>query len=130
MSKHPFEANFSTNIALRPVGSQILLIAMVILSGVCLVSGFIFLWYGRPSADIPLVIGILLVLGTWRAWCSSQRDIDLREAPPTLITKTPTSMEFSADARSLDSPEKMEAIAKFFSILNHREPLPEPEGVN
>lgn len=124
-----FKANILAKIALRPVGSHVLLIAMVILSGICLMTGFIFLWYGKSGWCIPVGLGSIFLLLTLLAWFYSRRDIDLRDASPTQITTTPNGIELSADARSLNSPKQLQRLADILSILSHREPLPEPDGL-
>ena len=122
------KADLTTKISLRPQGSQVVLLAFVLVSSICIFVGFHFLWSERSSWPIPLVTGAIIALATLFAWFHARRDIDLRDAPPTEIT-TPAGMHVSTDARSLASPALLQGLTNVLQILSHREPLPEPDGL-
>lgn len=122
------KAGLTTKISLRPQGSQVVLLAFVLLSCICLLVGFYFLWSENSAWPIPLVIGAIITVATLIAWFHSRRDIDLRDAPPTEIT-TPAGVRVSVDARSLASPALLQGLANVFQILSQREPLPDPDGL-
>ena len=113
---------------MSPQGSQVVLLAFLLLSGICIVVGFQFLWYEKSTWPIPFFTGATVALLTLFAWFRSRRDVDLRDASPTEIT-TPEGMRVSADARSLASPALLQTLANVLQILSHREPLPEPDGL-
>lgn len=122
------KADLSARISLKPQGSQVVLLAFVLFSCICIFVGFQFLWYEKSAWPIPFFTGATVALATLFAWLHSRRDIDLRDAPPTVIT-TPAGMHVSADARSLASPALLQGLANVLQILSHREPLSEPDGL-
>ena len=128
MFSHQAKADLSTKISLRPVGSQVLLVAIVIVSGMCFLTGFFFLWYDRSGWPIPVLTGAILALLALFAWFTSKRDVDFSHASPTQII-TPTGLEVTADARSLASPDLLQGLTRVLQIVNHREPLPDPDGL-
>jgi len=44
------EAQLKTDVQVRPSGSQVVLVSLILLAGVCFISGFAFLWENKDDA--------------------------------------------------------------------------------
>ena len=122
------KADLTTKITLRPQGSQVILLAFVLLSCICILVGFYFLWSANSAWPIPILIGATVALATLFAWFHSRRDIDLHGAASTEIT-TPEGLRVSTDPRTLASPALLQGLTNALQILSHREQLPDPDGL-
>lgn len=120
-------AKLSAEVQVKPTRSQVVIVSLILLSGVCFVSGFIFLWENKSHAWIPLSIGLLVIVASVIAWFKSQKDTDLEGSSPTSFTDN-TGNQMVTDTRALMSPEVVQNMEKLFCTLAHREPLPDPDG--
>lgn len=119
---------FKTNVLVQPSRSQVLLILLVLLSGVCFVTGFAFLWEGKPNSWVPFIIGIPLCIFVITAWFRAQKDTDLENSNPTTIRGSDGN-SITTDTRALLSPQSVQNMEKLLCAITHREPLPEPDGL-
>ena len=124
----PNDIRINTDVALKPQGSQIVLVSSTILAGICLVISFYFLWMDKDHAWIPLLVGASIFTSVVISWFKSQKDTDLNHANPTTLQNNDGSL-VQIDTRALMTPEGIQLLEKIMSIFANREPLPEPDGM-
>ncbi|WP_148261964.1 hypothetical protein [Methylomonas methanica] len=118
----------NTDIQVKPSKSQVVLVSLIILSGICYMAGFLFLWENKTHAWVPLIIGTSIIIPSIFAWFKSQKDTDLENSKPTSFTDG-RGNQIVTDTRALMSPEVVQNMERLFCTLTHREPLPEPDGI-
>ena len=124
----PIKTHINTDIELKPQGSQTVLVVSTMLAGICLLSGFYFLWKDKGSAWVPLLIGVGIFGSVILSWFKSQKDIDLKRTSPTTLQNN-DGVLVQIDTRALMAPEGIQLLEKIMTIFANREPLPEPDGI-
>lgn len=122
------QAQLHTNVQVTPVRSQVVLVSLILLAGLCFTAGFAFLWEDKPFSWVPLLFGTLLCSAVIVAWFRAQKDTDLENAKPTTM-QDGAGNQITTDTRALASPESVQNMERLFCALTHREPLPEPDGL-
>jgi hypothetical protein len=122
------QTKVNAKVKIEPLKSQILLIILTIIAGLCLLIGFAFLWNDKPNSWIPLIIGVSLIGLIFYSWLKSQKDTDWENSVPTSFSDS-SGNSIVTDTRALMTPESIQALAKLFQILNFRRPLPEADGL-
>lgn len=122
-------AKLHTAINLKPERSQVVLVAFIILSTICFIAGFIFLWYKHPYFFVPIVLGLLFAFVSKEAWNISRHDVDMANATPTTIKDGKSGAEVTTDTRVLSSVEMVQELGNLLTSLCNRTPLPEPSGL-
>lgn len=123
-----YKANLNADVKMKSTRSQVVLNLMTILAGICLFVGFAFLWKNKDNAWVPLSIGLAILIPVFVAWFVAQKDTDLEQAKPTILTDA-AGNKLSTDTRALMSPDGIQSLEKLFSLISHRAPLPEPDGI-
>lgn len=117
-----------TEVQIKPKRSQTVLVSWTILAGVCLATGFYFLWEDKNHAWVPLLSGFAIFGLIVFSWFKSQKDTDLEHASPTILQHCDGSL-VQIDARALMAPDGIQLLEKIMSIFANRIPLPEPDGI-
>ncbi|MEW8352661.1 MAG: hypothetical protein AB2665_02580 [Candidatus Thiodiazotropha sp.] len=121
-------AKLKTDIQVRPSRSQVVLVSLIVLAGICYLSGFLFLWEDKQYSWVPIILGVVLSAVVVAAWFKAQKDTDLENSSPTIVRDN-IGNQIATDTRALMSPEGIQNMERLFSALTHREPLPEPDGI-
>ncbi|MCU7805484.1 MAG: hypothetical protein KZQ96_20025 [Candidatus Thiodiazotropha sp. (ex Lucinoma borealis)] len=121
-------AQLNTSVQVIPARSQVVLVSFILLAAICLLSGFAFLWENKQFSWIPLGLGTIISCSVVFAWFKAQKDTDLENAKPTIM-QDGSGNQITTDTRALASPESVQNMERLFSVLKHREPLPEPDGL-
>ena len=124
-------AKFRTSIRVSPKGSQVVIVLLIISFIICLLAGFIFLWYVHPYTWIPFGGAIVLLAIVVKLWLISQKDVDLPSPFPTSIESDDGKqrLTFLTDSKVFSAPQLLQLIEEWFSIVNNRRPLPAPDGL-
>ena len=129
-----FGANLRASANIIPKGSHVVIVALIILLAICLLTGFLFLWF-KPehySYSIPPFVFsvVFIILIAW-FWFVSYKNIDSHLSSPTSITlrDDDTYLALTTDASSIRTPEGIEALERCLSMARQRRPLPEPDGL-
>jgi len=115
-------------VRVHPSKSQVFLVSLLLLAGVCFLTGFNLLVEHPGVSWIPLVIGLLLTTVAIFCWKSSQKDMDMTDSNPTTI-KASDGSSISTDSRMISSPESINSLIKLYSSITSRKPLPAPNGL-
>lgn len=122
------KASLNTSVQVRPSRSQVVLVLLILVSAGCFFTGFAFLWEGKDSSWVPLSIGVFLCAFVVFAWFRAQKDTDLENSSPTTFADG-SGNQITTDTRALMSPAGVQNMERLFSVLAHRSPLPEPDGL-
>lgn len=128
MSDTKLTAGIETQINIRPVRSQVFLVALICLTALSLIIGAILFYFGLDSGWIFVAIGLMFFIGSLWGWKQSQSDSDLDKAISTKID-LPDGTSVSTDPRVLRSPESAQALIQVLQEVLSRRPLPEPSGL-
>ena len=124
-------AKFLASAQLIPRGSQVVIVSLVIVLGICLVGAMIFLYF-RPLYSIPpFAICAILTILVVKFWSVSHKNIDALSSSPTSLTHYDRGRltTFTTDPSTLRSPEGIDAFGRVLSMAQKRKPLPEPGGL-
>lgn len=128
MNSYGATAQVKANVDVRPVRSQVFLVAVVIVSAVLIICSAVLIGNGQSGGwAFLLFAAILLSIGYW-SWWKAQVDVDLLDAHPTLIS-LPDGTSVSTDSRILRSPEGLRGITQLCDEVLCRQPLPAPDGL-
>lgn len=116
------------SVVLKPERSQVLVILLGGIAAVSVFTGFVFLWHKHDLSWVPLLSAAVFTGLSLFAWNKSHRSADMANALPTIVEDDHTGLRVSVDPRALASPESFQLVEKVFSLIAHREPLPEPDG--
>lgn len=125
-----FRTNLNASVNIKPKGSQSIVFLLTIAFIVCLVAGFVFtIWdknYWPPFGFAGVLLLVVVIL-----WLRSHRDIDTPPPPPTnIVSADGTSVtSISTDSNLVSSIGGIEGLSSLLSIVVHRMPLPEPDGL-
>ena len=122
------KAEAKLGLEVRPAHSQVVLVALAIISVVPLLLGAYLLAGDKTAGWAFVVIGSALAAAVLWAWTRSQADIDLVGSHPTkLISADGASV--STDSRVLARPGGTESISTMLAaMMVDRRPLPMPAG--
>jgi hypothetical protein len=113
---------------LRPVRSQVVVLAFTIVGAVSLCTGFAFLWSSKPMAAVPLLAGASLLSAAFAMWRQSSRDVDHMGAPPTTVA-TPNGLVVQTDSRNIDKKAFSRSLARVLNQYANWSPLPHAQGL-
>lgn len=117
------------SVQILPRRSQIFVALLALMSAGAFSIGCLFLWHGKPDSWIPLSFSVAFLLAATAAWLASHKNIDLHGAHPTRVQMTSNGLQIEADSRILASNQQFQQLEKIVSIVGHRAPLPEPDGL-
>ncbi len=120
-------AALQTKFNFKPERSQVFVVALLIVGALCLIMGFILLLLQNSDFWMPLLIGLVLIAISIFLWLISYKNIDMAGSVPTTITDKSSGFSLTTDARTLT--ETLQNFEMIFSVLGHRKPLPEPDGL-
>ena len=128
MSK--FGAQFRATMDLAPMGSHVVLLSLTVVMTLCLAVSFLFEWLGL-NYWLPLAPAGVLFITVTIFWFVSRRDIDAHSTSPTNIVDVNGSRftSLTTDASSLESTHGRETLERILSVMQHRSPLPAPDGL-
>lgn len=112
----------------RPVRSQVVLVAITIAAIFALVLAAALLAMDKSSGWPFLAISVLLCGAVVWCWHQSHRDADLAGSYPTKVV-LPDGANISTDSRLLGSAEGFRQFGTVVEALALRTPLPEPSGL-
>lgn len=119
---------FTTNIDVSPSRSQVVLVLLVVGGIVFSFVGFYFLWNNKEYSWVPFLCSAIFVILAFVGWCLSRFSTDMDGGSPTQFFG-PGGVGFATDSRSLLSPASMQSIERVMSMMIHRQPLPEGDGL-
>lgn len=122
-------AELRTEIGLKPERSHVFVVTLAGIAAFCFAIGFLFLWFKPNHSWVPFFLGGVCLVLSCVAWNRSHKNVDLANAVPTRIVDESTGIQVTTDTRALMSPEPIQHLERLFSLLSHREPLPEPDGL-
>ena len=122
--------NVRALISIAPKGSQIVPLSLVLVLLFCLGCSFFFAWKG-VNYWLPLVVAALLLIVVVLLWLLSAQRVDDASLPPVNISSSDGthSTAISLHHGSLPALQDAETLERLLSILRHRKPLPEPDGL-
>jgi hypothetical protein len=129
VAKAAFDANANVSVAMTPVGSQQLVVISALLSGLCLIVGFFFLWHLHPLWGVPISAGALLVLATFWAHSRSRPALDRATAGVTEVSTDANGVRVRTNALTLADDAAADSLNRLVSNLTYRESLPPPDGL-
>ena len=121
-------AGVKASVDVRPVRSQVFLVAVTVVAGISVICGALLIAASDVSGWGFLLFAIILIGGGFKAWTKSQSDVDLHESHPTRLALSDGTM-LTTDSRTLRSPEGIQAFAQLFQEVLCRRPLPAPDGL-
>jgi hypothetical protein len=121
-------AKVEANVDVRPVRSQVFLVAVVMVSAILIICSALLIGKGQSGGWVFLLLAALLLFVGYKSWEKSQVDVDLLDAHPTLIS-LPDGTSVSTDSRILRSPEGLRGITQLCDEVLCRQPLPAPDGL-
>lgn len=121
-------AEVKASVEVRPVRSQVFLVACAVVAGIAVVCGAGLLAFEHDSGWGFLGFAALLLFGGYWAWSKSQSDVDLHEAHPTQLA-LPDGTSLTTDSRTLRSPDGIQVFTQLCQDLLCRRPLPNPDGL-
>lgn len=112
-----------------PRGSQTIILALFLPLGWCLKELFNNIRTGSGNVWINLALVLMFLVCIVTMWFRSRKDIDFGPPAPTSITfQDGQSMsKIITDQRNI--PLNFEDVARFFSLMTSRRPLPEADGM-
>ena len=117
-------------IRIAPTGSHVVLLSLVGVLALCLFSTFSFI---RDGIDycVPLAFAAVLFCAVVWLWLRSQRHLDDAPKPPITMSYRDgnTSTKVSIHLGGLRPNEQLAVLERGLSALQHRKPLPEPDGL-
>ena len=123
-------AKVKASISLVPTGSHVVILSLIGILALCLGCAFIFIWY---SVDYwpPLISAGILFAAVVLFWLRSHRHVDDRFVPPVEMSMTDgtNSTTLSMHPRGLPAGQQLKLIERAMSAMQHRKPLPEPDGL-
>ncbi|AWL05900.1 hypothetical protein ACFOHT_19430 [Massilia oculi] len=120
-------ATVTTQVELKPNGSQTLLVAMVVLAGVSLIAGAGMLMMDKDAGWAFVALSLLFAAAPAWGWFSAQADTDLHDSKPTTIS-TANGLIATTDSRTLRSPAATQALAQLIEV-SQRQKLPQADGI-
>ena len=116
---------------LSPKGSQVVIVSLAVLLGICLVGGIAFLYVNALYSTVPFAFSIGFIVLIVRLWSESHKSADAHLSPPTSFTHYDGNRltTLTTDASTLKSPEGIAAFGRLLSMVQKRRPLPEPAGL-
>lgn len=121
-------AEVKAQVNVRPVRSQVFLVAVAIVAAIAVICSAGLIALGLEIGWFFLLFAAFVLVGGYRAWSKSQSDIDLQEAHPTHIA-LPDGTNLTTDSRILRSPDGLHGIVQLCSEILCRRPLPDPDGL-
>lgn len=129
MGAENLSANVQADIKVSATKSQALPLALVGLSALSLVAGFIFLWQQPEKCWLPILLSLVFAgSGGW-LWWRSHKSSELDGGSPTEVVDASRGLRVTTDSRSLESPIAVQHLAELVSQVAHRQELPEPDGM-
>ena len=115
---------------ISPKGSQVVIVSIVVVLFFSIISALIFDFTGKdPSLPVifSAISGVIIII----FWLISRKDIDNTALPVWSLTNISGARTTQLDMHpgSLSSQQKMKVLEKFLSNIQHRAPLPEPDGL-
>lgn len=128
MQKLQTKVEASVNIV--PKGSQVVILSLIAILAFCLACTFFFVWKGVDYL-VPAIASVIVLTVIVLLWKLSARHVDDASIPPVNIASTDgdTSTAISLHHRSLPAVQDQQLLANLLSIVQHRKPLPEPDGL-
>ncbi|WP_460061011.1 hypothetical protein [Pseudomonas sp. S2_A05] len=123
------EVKASGSLELIPKGNQVAVTLIFIIAALFL-AGSVWLESEGKSFILSAGIGFCFLFVGFVFWWNSHKNESLQKAHPfTLkVGEGDKAVEVSADARSLPALDYLKGILGHYSVVFHREPLPEPSG--
>ena len=123
------EVKASGSLELVPKGNQVAVTLIFIIAALFL-AGSVWLESQGKSFLLSAGIGFCFLFVGFVFWWKSHKNESLQKAHPfTLkVGDGDKAVEVSADARSLPALVYLKGILGHYSVVFHREPLPEPSG--
>jgi len=118
------KANFS----IVPAGSQVLLVACLILAALLFIPAYFLFASGLQEGWIFIVIALVVLCFCFWGWNKSRVSADFTESLPTKII-CPDGTEVITDSRTLLSLEAAQSLGHVFQRVISRKPLPEATAV-
>ncbi|MCY4003048.1 MAG: hypothetical protein OXF33_05010 [Rhodospirillales bacterium] len=124
------KANVRASINVAPKGSQVVLISLVLVLFFCLACTIFSAPLGIERW-VPSVAAAILLIVIVGMWFSSAQHIDDASIPPFNVVSSDgdTSTSISLNHKSLLALQDAQALEQLLSIVQHRKPLPEPDGL-
>jgi len=119
----------SASVQILPRRSQIFVALLALMSAAAFLIGCLFLWHGKPDSWVPLSFSVVFLFSATAAWLTSHKNTDLHGAHPTRVQMTSNGLQVEADSRVLASNQQFQQLEKIVSMVGHRAPLPEPDGL-
>ena len=121
-------SNIDTKLNINPSKSQIVLLGFLLLSGLSVLVGFLFIWFGIDKWWVPFTIGIPLVLLTFHGWNKSQALTDMGNSNPILVEDSQGN-KITTHSAIVKQVSDIELIAQALNTFAYRKPLPTPDGM-
>jgi hypothetical protein len=118
----------SASFDVRPVRSQVVLVALTVAAITALLVGGALLALDKSSGWAFVLISAGLFASVVWCWRQSHRDADLAQSHPTKVVLA-DGTNLSTDSRLLSSPDGVRNVAQVLEALALRQPLPEPSGM-
>jgi hypothetical protein len=122
------KASIDANVRIRPRGGQVVLVALLVLSGASFLGSFALLWAARTQWWLFFTLGAAFAAAAYVGWLLSRRDQDWAGGTP-LVFEHPDGGMVKADPRTLTHPSGISLLRKALDLLETRRPLPKPDGL-
>jgi hypothetical protein len=123
-------ADLKAGVTLTPERSQVFIVAMLVLAGIALVAGLVFLWYKPEICWVPFSFALLFAGVASIGWFRSHSNVDLHGAAPTTVSSSENgAIQLSTDLRTLLTPEALIGLTQVVELITYRQPIPEPDGL-
>ena len=121
-------AEVKAHVNVRPVRSQVFLVAASVVAGIAVICSAALIAFGQNEGWGFLIFAVLVLFGGYLAWTKSQSDVDLLDAHPTLLA-LPDGTTLTTDSRTLRSPDSIHAFTQILQEVLCRRQLPPPDGL-
>ncbi|MBJ2156657.1 hypothetical protein [Variovorax sp. IB41] len=120
-------ADFKAHVGVKPIRSQVVLVALIGVAAISLICTTILLATGNMAGLALLLFAFAALGASLYGWLKSQSDADLDQAHPTAVTTSDGTL-ISTDTRTLRSSESVAGLVRLVELL-HRQPLPPASGM-
>lgn len=108
------------------IATLLLFVSLMLLSGICFMAGFLFLWQDKAGAWAPLLIGLFILAASLAGWFIVQKKADFTEPETTSIADMQGN-QIVTQTRALESPLIVQNMADLLNKMPRRQHCPEPE---
>jgi hypothetical protein len=129
MVSENISANLKADVSLSANKSQALPLALIGLSAISLIAGFVFLAIEPGKCWLPIALAVTFCIGGAVLWWRSHKSSEFEGSSTTEIIDSERGLRVSTDSRALESPMAIQHLAGLLTQVAHRSPLPEPDGM-